>query len=146
MQIYTHSICVKRMLRLKIYWIYYDSINYKPQNILSLRQRQRQIVWARFGRDFTCQICNLPVYSTYKPTLTRHVFKNINIIILFCCTKIFPTDRNEECKYTSPSTATVRPYKQAVYSCKQALVKITKSTILQCLTRSVLCATQQVDS
>jgi len=59
---------------------------------------------------------------------------------------MFPTNRYEECKYTSPNTATVRPYKQAVYSCKQTSIKITKSTILQCLTRSVFNATQQLDT
>jgi len=31
---------------------------------------------------------------------------------------MFVTDRYEECKYISPNTATVRPYKQAVYSRK----------------------------
>jgi len=61
------------MLRLKIYWIHYYSINYKSQYILSLRQRRRQILWVLFGRNVTCQTCNIPVYCTYKPTLTRHV-------------------------------------------------------------------------
>jgi hypothetical protein len=146
MQNYTHRICVKRTLNSKIYWIYYDSINYISQYILSLRQRRRRIVWVLRGTDVTSQTFNLPVYSTYKPTLTTHVFKNINIIILFSCTKMFPTKKYEECKYISPNTATVRSYKQAAYSCKQASIKITKSTILQCLTRSVFNATQQLDT